>query len=793
MSRIDLRISAYNGLIQNYSDATAHKGQIDGLRLMLKSLVEEIGGTYSDIRNAYGQIIDYYGYYSSTGRFIRDEINFHKSICTSLDVTEFPAPRVDLEKLTWNTVIDANYEILFNNPDGDTYFVRTDGSNSNDGLSNTADGAFLTIKHAESIAADDDWVYVNAGTYLEPTGVLFDKGVAWKAIGNVTIGTDGTPTYILGLYIATGKIASFKGFTIDGTGATEAIYQQPTYAGVVTLTNCNISCDGTQVVISLEKGLIFNNCNYSGTVSGSAIDARGSDITINQGTMSAIVSGSSALFSFSDTGGTDDYTISNMTINSTSFSRCFQIAADGNYSIHDNTVNSASDMGHLYYVVNGRTGTIEIYNEDYDLSGDCTGQYVYTSANNMTWDVHDNNINLTSVVADQDVFALRNQGQITFDDNVINSESELNSKHLHISSTGSSTGTPLIRNNLFQSKALVQHVLLVGSEESTGGDNDFDGTVITGNAIYGAIYFDDTKTPTTHGLFLGHSIDGIIEHNYVNGTGIGILVKCSGDTYASDGIYNNLSINNYSSNIYSKGTRNVPIYNNTSIQTIDVTSIGIRIEKNGVTFDSGNATSTVTNKLVEAGQDFVTSLPTPGDVNYVVYNLTNNTTANVTAVDDNNTLSLDADIMTSEDSYTVGTLLGISDGCLLKNNIIYSTITDTKFSGIKLGVEEFAKGYTIDYNDIYSTQGSGFRSLAEDIAYTSLANWQDKLSDAENSINADPDLDANYSPQIGSPVIEEGEDLGSDYASQLAKDATFPNPDTVEQTGSWDMGAVESE
>src|SRR5688572_14985126 len=81
------------------------------------------------------------------------------------------------------SAVAARVTTLEDNPSGRelitanrTYYVRTDGSNSNDGLTNTSGGAFLTIAKAiEVIATLDLSVFNvtiqlgNAGTYAGAT------------------------------------------------------------------------------------------------------------------------------------------------------------------------------------------------------------------------------------------------------------------------------------------------------------------------------------------------------------------------------------------------------------------------------------------------------------------------------------------------------------------------------------------------------------------------------------------------------------------------------------------------
>jgi len=81
-----------------------------------------------------------------------------------------------------------------------TYYVRTDGSDGNDGLANTSGGAFLTIQKAVDtvasidIATFDVTIQVGDGTY---TGAVTVNG-PWVGSGTVTIkGNASTPANVL--------------------------------------------------------------------------------------------------------------------------------------------------------------------------------------------------------------------------------------------------------------------------------------------------------------------------------------------------------------------------------------------------------------------------------------------------------------------------------------------------------------------------------------------------------------------------------------------------------------------
>jgi hypothetical protein len=125
-----------------------------------------------------------------------------------------------------------------------TYYVRTDGNDSNTGLANTSGGAFLTIQKAvDTVAALDLSIYdvtiqVGNGTYTTTTNLKSTVGA-----GTVTIQGDvGTPSNVV---ISTTSANNFLGNAISGKWGITGLKMQTTTSG-----SC-ISLLGSTTVVSV--------------------------------------------------------------------------------------------------------------------------------------------------------------------------------------------------------------------------------------------------------------------------------------------------------------------------------------------------------------------------------------------------------------------------------------------------------------------------------------------------------------------------------------------------------------
>ena len=109
------------------------------------------------------------------------------------------------------------------------------------------------------------------------------------------------------------------------------------------------------------------------------------------------------------------------------------------------------------------------------------------------------------------------------------------------------------------------------------------------------------------------------------------------------------------------------------------------------TADSGTTDGTTASKLVQSGQNFITTV----DIGMIVYNTTDSTYANVTAIDSDTTLSLDSDIMATAEAYTIYKTPKLPDGWVECDGTSLSD-SDSPYDGETLpdlnGDERFLRG-----------------------------------------------------------------------------------------------------
>lgn len=191
------------------------------------------------------------------------------------------AAEVDAENLV---LVGEARELLSANR---TYYVRSDGSNSNTGLADSSSGAFLTIAKAMSVIATIDFngytvtVQVRDGTFA---GFTVPVTVGQAGVANLVIqGNSSTPANVAitsAMTIGAGARATIKdlavtssgnGLVVDGAGA------------VCAFSNIAFgACTAAQIyVASCAQATMTGNCSFTGA-SGERVWARWGAVYIEE-------------------------------------------------------------------------------------------------------------------------------------------------------------------------------------------------------------------------------------------------------------------------------------------------------------------------------------------------------------------------------------------------------------------------------------------------------------------------------------------------------------------------------
>lgn len=170
-----------------------------------------------------------------------------------------------------------------------TYYVRTDGNNSNTGLANTAAGAFLTIQKAIDVAASIDCsiynitIQVADGTYVSNT--ITCKNIIGS--GDVTIvGNTSNPDNCIidGGFSKTSPGTKYliQGFKLIKSSGNHVIAINATNSAQLVVGYINFGVGFTHHIYSTASAsvLIFTNYTISGSAANHIFCSNGASVSI---------------------------------------------------------------------------------------------------------------------------------------------------------------------------------------------------------------------------------------------------------------------------------------------------------------------------------------------------------------------------------------------------------------------------------------------------------------------------------------------------------------------------------
>ena len=175
-----------------------------------------------------------------------------------------------------------------------TYYARTDGSDSNDGLANTSAGAFLTIQAAVNAVARLDvagytvTIQIADGTYT--AGVTLPNVTGFAVAGSLVIqGNNGTPANVV---ISTTSVTAFSALGISSVWDIKDLKIQTTtsgyginvsYGATIRYGNVNFgACVGAQILAELGgRAIAIGNYTISGSSPVHAWAVQGALIDLN--------------------------------------------------------------------------------------------------------------------------------------------------------------------------------------------------------------------------------------------------------------------------------------------------------------------------------------------------------------------------------------------------------------------------------------------------------------------------------------------------------------------------------
>jgi len=442
-------------------------------------------------------------------------------------------------------------------------------------------GDQTTVAAAITAASEGDSIYISSGVFNENgvfSALYTTKEIDFFGVGNTTLQSVSTGRL---MYIDSGtKTNRMYNLVLDGESATTSIIESQSGNSNLYVNECAI-INSNSVGVRIESGddnTFITNVAFIGNentcISGLAtFDVDGcyfsgdNDFDITFSTSTATVTNtrsvSSPTASIYLSSGTNNVIVTNCLFEN-----------DSNTTSIITAANSGTNIG-----------TIIIDSSTFNI--DKTSSPAISIVNDSDYKVTILNCSINvSNIHNGGVIFIENQDSATITGNYINMLQPNNAAAIKITTDKVIyAGGYKVNNNLINTYYEGGYGIFIGEETSGLWDNQLEGGEIIGNLIFGGYHFYDTliTTISTHAIMVSQQDTFTIANNYINKSGIGIIIK-SPSSNLPDNVINNNIVYECRRGVWFNSGSGLKFYNNTVIN--DNNSYCVRIIEGANGFSS---------------------------------------------------------------------------------------------------------------------------------------------------------------------------------------------------------------
>lgn len=359
--------------------------------------------------------------------------------------------------------------------------------------------------------------YVKSGVYTEGAYLSIDKAYNVKGIGAVEVKSTGA-NYVM--WFSSAASAIVEGLVLNGESARASVVRYFGNTITHTLTRCVLKGGTTYGIYSDSSSTdqcVVNNCLF-----------------INNNTNAIRLTSPFKFYSCFFSGVTSDSSI-----------RAYSINSSGKFTF-----------------INSR------------ISVDCSNEYLLSLVNTNQFEVAVTGGRIDGINSGN---GIRSYNQKTTEiTGVWFSNPETGKTPISIGSNGTLSTKNSINGVSVNTNALNGYGITCGADSTGAGNNKLENIVIDSSRVFGPLYYDNTKSVTIHGIFVGFQSNAIINHNFSLGHSFGVGYKGGVGVDAINGsIKYNVIKDNKNQGIIIGGVTNAPVYNNTLVfKNLNTPSLG---------------------------------------------------------------------------------------------------------------------------------------------------------------------------------------------------------------------------